>query len=84
MHSRYHLTRRLYTTRTQCHGDRYKGTRFGRDNVAIKQMRVGMIDKSGFDAFTKEVLMLAQLHHPNVVTFVGYVLVSPRCSAGAR
>ena len=40
----------------------------------IKKMRAGLIDKDGFDSFSKEVVMLAQLDHENVVTFKGYCL----------
>ena len=54
-------------------GNVYKGVRFG-EEVAIKQMRTGMVSAAGFEAFTKEVIMLSKIKHPNIVTFVGYVL----------
>ena len=37
-------------------------------------MRAGLIDKTGFDSFCKEVVMLSRLDHENIVTFKGYVL----------
>ena len=37
-------------------------------------MRAGLMDKDGFASFGKEVVMLAQLDHENIVTFKGYVL----------
>ena len=37
-------------------------------------MRCGLVDEAGFEAFTREVTMLARLDHPNIVTFVGYSL----------
>ena len=37
-------------------------------------MRCGLVDEAGFEAFAKEVIMLARLDHPNIVTFVGYSL----------
>lgn len=37
-------------------------------------MRAGLIDKAGFQAFTKEVVMLSRLNHENIVKFKGYVL----------
>ena len=40
----------------------------------IKKMRAGLIDKEGFESFSKEVVMLAQLDHKNIVKFKGYVL----------
>ena len=49
----------------------YKGKKGGRP-VAIKKMRVGLIDKVGYAAFCSEVIMLAQLDHENVVRLVGY------------
>ena len=40
----------------------------------IKRMRAGLIDKDGFESFSKEVVMLAKLEHENIVKFKGYVL----------
>ena len=40
----------------------------------IKKMRAGLMDEDGFHSFSKEVVMLAQLQHENIVTFKGYVL----------
>ena len=37
-------------------------------------MRAGLIDKNGFESFSKEVVMLAKLEHENIVKFKGYVL----------
>ena len=37
-------------------------------------MRAGLIDKTGFESFCKEVVMLSRLAHKNIVTFKGYVL----------
>ena len=54
-------------------GDCYKG-RLGRRAVAIKKMRIGMIDEDGFTSFSKEVVMLSVVDHENIVEFCGYVL----------
>ena len=54
-------------------GDCYMGTTGGR-TVAIKKMRAGLINTESFKAFGKEVVILARLDHPNIVTFVGYCL----------
>ena len=43
-------------------------------NRQIKKMRAGLIDKDGFESFSKEVVMLAKLDHDNIVKFKGYVL----------
>ena len=52
-------------------GDCYRGTK-GSLQVAIKRMRSGMVNKKGFTAFCKEVIMLASIDHINIVTFIGY------------
>ena len=35
-------------------------------------MRSGLVDKQGFKAFRKEVVMLSRVSHVNIVSFVGY------------
>ena len=54
-------------------GDCYKGY-VGRVPVAIKKMRVGLIDEEGFEAFKREVVTLSTLDHDHVVSLVGYCL----------
>ena len=54
-------------------GDCYKGSMEGTE-VAIKKMRAGLINKDGFEAFSKEVVILANLEHENIVNFRGYCL----------
>ena len=46
----------------------------GRDVVAVKKMRVGLVDEAGFGAFASEVSMLAAISHDNIVAFKGYGL----------
>ena len=36
-------------------------------------MRAGLIDKEGFLSFSREVVMLANLNHVDIVSFRGYV-----------
>lgn len=43
-------------------GDCYKG-RMGRDVVAVKKMRIGLVDEDGFKSFASEVLMLSTASH---------------------
>ena len=52
-------------------GDCYKGLKGSRP-VAIKRMRVTLVDEAGFKAFSREVIMLSTVEHPNIVGFVGY------------
>ena len=52
-------------------GDCFRGRKGGRP-VAIKRMRAGLVDKNGFKSFSKEVIVLSQLDHVNIVTFIGY------------
>ena len=54
-------------------GDAYKGVWRGSTQVAIKKMRSGLIDDDGFASFVKEIKMLADLDHPHVIGFMGYV-----------
>ena len=54
-------------------GDCYKG-HFHNIKVAVKQMRVGLVNEDGFNAYAKEVAMLAAVDHENIVTFTGYSL----------
>ena len=42
--------------------------------VAVKKMRCGLVDEEGFQAFSREVIMLSSLDHLNIVTFLGYSL----------
>ena len=37
-------------------------------------MRAGLVDENGFDSFSKEVAMLSDLDHENIVAFKGYCL----------
>ena len=46
--------------------------------LQIKRMRAGLINKDGFDSFSKEVIMLARLDHDNIVKFRGYVSTEHR------
>ena len=41
-------------------------------------MRAGLIDKAGFESYSKEVIMLAKLCHKNIVAFKGYVRLESR------
>ena len=50
-------------------GDCYLGIFFDR-KVAVKKMRLGMVDEAGFKAFVKEVEMLSMLEHKNLVAFL--------------
>ena len=53
-------------------GDCYHGTMDdGTTDVAIKKMRAGLVDKKGFAAFSKEVIILSSISHANIVSFVG-------------
>ena len=54
-------------------GDCFKGTLHSQD-VAIKKMRLGLVDKQGFEAFSKEVVMLARIECEHITAFLGYVL----------
>ena len=54
-------------------GDCFKGTLHNVD-VAIKKMRLGLVDKEGFEAFSKEVVMLARIECEYITAFLGYVL----------
>ena len=54
-------------------GDCYKGY-FRNVAVAVKQMRVGLVNKAGFEAFAKEVIVLSTIKHVNIVSFIGYSL----------
>lgn len=54
-------------------GDAYKGVWRGSTEVAIKRMRSGLIDDEGFASFVKEIKILAELDHPHVIGFMGYV-----------
>ena len=52
-------------------GDCYKGKWKGKA-VAIKRMRVGLVNEAGMKAFVREVKILALVRHPNLVVFVGF------------
>ena len=53
----------------------YLGTIIQTDEqVAIKKMRAGLIDKDGFKSFSNEVIMLSEVNHKNIVRLVGFCL----------
>ncbi|ONK79613.1 uncharacterized protein A4U43_C01F8150 [Asparagus officinalis] len=54
------------------HGTVYKGTLEGNITVAIKKSR--MIDESQKEEFVKEILILSQINHKNVVKLLGCCL----------
>ena len=64
-------------------GDCFKA-RKGERPVAVKRMRVGLVDQAGLEAFTKEVTMLCSVDHINIVSLVGYWWVSSQGMRATR
>ena len=46
-------------------------TKVGQKTVAGKKFRLSVVDDSSMRKFSAEILILAQLHHSNIVAFVG-------------
>ena len=51
----------------------FKATLRGENEVAIKTMRVAKIDENGLAKFKAELIIMAPLHHPNLVRLWGGV-----------
>ena len=51
----------------------YKGF-YRQREIAIKTMSRDNIDEKNLERFTSEIFLLARLHHPNIIGFVGTVL----------
>ena len=54
-------------------GDCYQAI-YQEEQVAVKILRMGLIHKDGVATFRKEVLMLSQVHHTNIIRFVGFAM----------
>ena len=54
-------------------GDCFMGF-MGKRPVAIKKMRVGLIDEEAFTSFAQEVVMLSKLENEFIIEFLGYSL----------